>query len=79
MKTTTNGDSNPSKDLKWKKCPLTEDTAYLHETRPVRFCAGSESPLPRVGGDVVAAVEPGARAKVEGARQFALALPGLET
>ncbi|EQB59122.1 hypothetical protein CGLO_00536 [Colletotrichum gloeosporioides Cg-14] len=53
MNTTTDEDSKPSKGLKWKKCPLCEDSVYLHETRPVRFYAGQESPLPRVGDDVV--------------------------
>lgn len=39
--------------IKWKKCPICEDSIYLHEVRPVRFYAGQESPLPRVGDDVV--------------------------
>ncbi|KAF7548324.1 hypothetical protein G7046_g8720 [Stylonectria norvegica] len=38
---------------RWKKCPICEDSVYLHEVRPVRFYAGQESPLPRVGDDVV--------------------------
>jgi len=41
------------KGARWKKCPICEDTVYLHEVRPVRFYAGQESPLPRVGDDVV--------------------------
>jgi hypothetical protein len=38
---------------RWKKCPICEDTVYLHEVRPVRFYAGQECPLPRVGDDVI--------------------------
>ncbi|OBR07747.1 Ring-15 protein [Colletotrichum higginsianum IMI 349063] len=49
----TDDDSKPGKGARWKKCPLCEDSVYLHETRPVRFYAGQESPLPRVGDDVV--------------------------
>ncbi|KAL6866260.1 hypothetical protein ACO1O0_002367 [Amphichorda felina] len=45
--------SKPGKGPKWKSCPICEDTIYLHEVRPVRFYAGQESPLPRVGDDVV--------------------------
>lgn len=36
-----------------KKCPICEDVVYLHDVRPVRFYAGQESPLPRVGDDVI--------------------------
>ncbi|KAF4121025.1 Zinc finger, C3HC4 type (RING finger) [Geosmithia morbida] len=43
----------PGKGPKWKKCPICEDTIYLHDIRPVRFYAGQESPLPRAGDDVV--------------------------
>lgn len=46
-------ESKSSKGPRWKKCPICEDSIYLHETRPVRFYAGQESPLPRVGDDVV--------------------------
>ncbi|PHH73043.1 hypothetical protein CDD80_4090 [Ophiocordyceps camponoti-rufipedis] len=38
---------------RWKKCPICEDSVYLHEVRPVRFYDGQESALPRVGDDVV--------------------------
>lgn len=38
---------------RWKKCPICEDSIYLNDARPVRFYAGQESPLPRVGDDVV--------------------------
>ncbi|KAI5462717.1 RING-15 protein [Mariannaea sp. PMI_226] len=41
------------KTSRWKKCPICEDSIYLQETRPVRFYAGQESPLPRIGDDVV--------------------------
>ncbi|TDZ26923.1 putative RING finger protein [Colletotrichum orbiculare MAFF 240422] len=49
----TDDDAKHSKGVRWKKCPLCEDSVYLHETRPVRFYAGQESALPRVGDDVV--------------------------
>ncbi|KAF4504023.1 hypothetical protein G6O67_008644 [Ophiocordyceps sinensis] len=42
-----------SRGARWKKCPICEDSIYLHEVRPVRFYAGQESALPRVGDDVV--------------------------
>lgn len=45
--------SKSGKGPRWKKCPICEDTVYLHEVRPVRFYAGQESPLPRVGDDVI--------------------------
>lgn len=51
---TNDDDKNKSnRGARWKKCPICEDCVYLHETRPVRFYAGQESPLPRVGDDVV--------------------------
>ncbi|KAM0333200.1 hypothetical protein ACHAQA_001860 [Verticillium albo-atrum] len=46
-------DAKNNRGARWKKCPICEDSVYLHETRPVRFYAGQESPLPRVGDDVV--------------------------
>ncbi|EGY13369.1 hypothetical protein VD0002_g8802 [Verticillium dahliae] len=46
-------DTKNNRGARWKKCPICEDSVYLHETRPVRFYAGQESPLPRVGDDVV--------------------------
>jgi hypothetical protein len=46
-------DSKASRGPRWKKCPICEDSVYLHEVRPVRFYAGQESPLPRVGDDVI--------------------------
>lgn len=46
-------DTKSSRGPRWKKCPICEDSVYLHETRPVRFYAGQESPLPRVGDDVI--------------------------
>lgn len=56
MNSTSNEDANgpvPEKKAKWKKCPICEDSIYISETRPVRFYAGQESPLPRPGDDVV--------------------------
>ncbi|KAK4164472.1 hypothetical protein QBC43DRAFT_317529 [Cladorrhinum sp. PSN259] len=41
------------KQPKWRKCPICEDTIYLQDVKPVRFYAGQESPLPRVGEDVI--------------------------
>ncbi|KHN96147.1 Zinc finger, RING/FYVE/PHD-type [Metarhizium album ARSEF 1941] len=46
-------DAKSAKGSRWKKCPICEDIMYLHEVKPVRFYAGQESPLPRVGDDVV--------------------------
>ncbi|PFH55967.1 hypothetical protein XA68_17317 [Ophiocordyceps unilateralis] len=42
-----------ARGARWKKCPICEESIYLHEVRPVRFYAGQESALPRVGDDVV--------------------------
>lgn len=36
-----------------KKCPICEDIINLPDVRPARFYAGQESPLPRVGDDVI--------------------------
>ncbi|KAF7548788.1 hypothetical protein G7Z17_g6844 [Cylindrodendrum hubeiense] len=46
-------ESKLGKTVRWKKCPICEDSIYLQDVRPVRFYAGQESPLPRVGDDVV--------------------------
>ncbi|UKZ62400.1 uncharacterized protein TrAtP1_003650 [Trichoderma atroviride] len=46
-------EAKPGKGAKWRKCPICEDSIYLPEVRPVRFYVGQESPLPRVGDDVV--------------------------
>lgn len=46
-------EAKPGKAAKWRKCPICEDSIHLPEVRPVRFYAGQESPLPRVGDDVV--------------------------
>ncbi|KAH7148942.1 hypothetical protein EDB81DRAFT_481324 [Dactylonectria macrodidyma] len=46
-------EAKSGKVVRWKKCPICEDSIYLQDTRPVRFYAGQESPLPRVGDDVV--------------------------
>lgn len=54
MQSSSNDDkAKPGKAPKWKKCPICEDSIYLQEARPVRFYAAQESPLPRVGDDVV--------------------------
>lgn len=46
-------EAKSGRGLRWKKCPICEDTIYLHEIRPVRLYAAQESPLPRIGDDVV--------------------------
>ncbi|KJZ72460.1 hypothetical protein HIM_08129 [Hirsutella minnesotensis 3608] len=51
--TANDADHKSGKGARWKKCPICEDSVYLHEVRPVRFYAGQESALPRVGDDVV--------------------------
>ncbi|KAG6027386.1 hypothetical protein E4U41_000941 [Claviceps citrina] len=53
MNSSSNDDAKSGKASRWKKCPICEDAVYLHDVRPVRFYAGQESPLPRVGDDVV--------------------------
>lgn len=54
MNSSSNDDENKSsKGARWKKCPICEDSVYLHEVRAVRFYSGQESPLPRVGDDVI--------------------------
>lgn len=51
--TSDEDESKSARGPRWKKCPICEDSIYLHEVRPVRFYAGQESPLPRVGDDVI--------------------------
>ena len=51
--TSSDDEAKSGKGARWKKCPICEDTVYLHETRPARFYAGQESSLPRVGDDVI--------------------------
>lgn len=46
-------EAKSGKGARWKKCPICEDVVYLHEVRPLRFYAGQETRLPRVGDDVV--------------------------
>ncbi|KAG5972821.1 hypothetical protein E4U58_006097 [Claviceps cyperi] len=53
MNSISEDDVKSGKVSRWKKCPICEDAVYLHDVRPVRFYAGQESPLPRVGDDVV--------------------------
>ncbi|CAP61720.1 uncharacterized protein PODANS_4_2890 [Podospora anserina S mat+] len=50
---TTVGDGTETKQPKWRKCPICEDSIQLSDVRPVRFYAGQESPLPRPGDDVI--------------------------
>lgn len=54
MQSSTSDEPTPAeKRQRWRKCPICEDSIYIPETRPVRFYAGQESPLPRPGEDVV--------------------------
>ncbi|KAG5928320.1 hypothetical protein E4U42_000863 [Claviceps africana] len=53
MNSISEEDAKSGKVARWKKCPICEDSVYLHDVRPVRFYAGQESPLPRIGDDVV--------------------------
>jgi hypothetical protein len=50
---TSNGEPAEKKQTRWRKCPICEDTFYMSDVRPVRFYAGQESPLPRIGDDVI--------------------------
>ncbi|EGS20123.1 uncharacterized protein CTHT_0046290 [Thermochaetoides thermophila DSM 1495] len=52
---TTPPDHPPDKkpQNRWRKCPICDDSVYLTDVRPVRFYAGQECPLPRVGDDVI--------------------------
>ncbi|KAK8115888.1 Ring-15 protein [Apiospora sp. TS-2023a] len=53
MNSTSEEEPSSRKEARWKKCPICEDSFKLAETRPVRFYAGQENPLPRPGEDVV--------------------------
>ncbi|KAK6070268.1 RING-15 protein [Seiridium cupressi] len=53
LNSTSDDESSSRKETRWKKCPICEDTFKMAETRPVRFYAGQESPLPGPGHDVV--------------------------
>ncbi|KAJ6443412.1 RING-15 protein [Purpureocillium lavendulum] len=53
MNSSSDDDSKSGKGARWKRCPICEDTIYIHEVRPVRFYAGQETPLPNIGDDVV--------------------------
>ncbi|KAK3305371.1 uncharacterized protein B0T15DRAFT_194933 [Chaetomium strumarium] len=50
---TSAGEQQEKKQNRWRKCPICEDSVYLSDVRPVRFYAGQECPLPRVGDDVI--------------------------
>ncbi|MBE3050030.1 RING-HC finger protein, partial [Candidatus Bathyarchaeota archaeon] len=49
----SNEDDTGARKRKGKKCPICEDIVNLPDIRPARFYAGQESPLPRVGDDVI--------------------------
>ncbi|KAI0473014.1 hypothetical protein GGR56DRAFT_697883 [Xylariaceae sp. FL0804] len=53
MNSTSDDEPSNRKEARWKKCPICEDSFRLSEVKPVRFYAGQENPLPRVGDDVV--------------------------
>lgn len=53
LNSTTDDEVSMRKEARWKKCPICEDSFKMAETRPVRFYAGQESPLPGPGHDVV--------------------------
>ena len=53
MNSTSEEEPSSRKEARWKKCPICEDSFKMAETRPVRFYAGQENPLPRPGEDVV--------------------------
>lgn len=58
MNTTTSADDEQQpggkkQQARWRKCPICEDSVHLPEVRPVRFYAGQECSLPRVGDDVI--------------------------
>ncbi|KAG5984650.1 hypothetical protein E4U55_003871 [Claviceps digitariae] len=53
MNSASEDDAKSGKVSRWKKCPICEDSVYLHDVRPVRFYAGQECSLPRMGDDVV--------------------------
>ena len=48
-------DSNPisEKRVRWKKCPICEDSIYISEARPVRWFVGQEGDPPHEGSDIV--------------------------
>ncbi|KAJ3502272.1 hypothetical protein NM208_g16761 [Fusarium decemcellulare] len=49
----TEDEAKSIRGSRWKKCPICEDGIQMQDVRPVRFYAGQESPLPRLGDDVV--------------------------
>ncbi|KAI1336548.1 hypothetical protein F5Y15DRAFT_202324 [Xylariaceae sp. FL0016] len=53
MNSTNDDEPSARKEVRWKKCPICEDSFRLAEVKPVRFYAGQENPIPRIGGDVV--------------------------
>ncbi|KAI1502648.1 hypothetical protein F5X99DRAFT_378742 [Biscogniauxia marginata] len=53
MNSTNDEEPNSRREVRWKKCPICEDSFRLADVRPVRFYAGQENPTPRPGEDVV--------------------------
>lgn len=53
MSSSVDPEAGAKKQNRWRKCPICEDEVSLADTRPVRFYAGQESPLPRPGDDVI--------------------------
>jgi hypothetical protein len=50
----TNTSEEPGKkQVRWRKCPICEDSIYLTDVRPARLYAGQECALPRKGDDVI--------------------------
>ena len=53
MHSTDDSNPIPEKRVRWKKCPICEDSIYISEARPVRWFVGQEGDPPREGSDVV--------------------------
>ncbi|KAI5927217.1 hypothetical protein F4810DRAFT_350795 [Camillea tinctor] len=53
MNSTDDDEPNSRREVRWKKCPICEDSFRLADVRPVSFYYGQESPLPRPGQDVI--------------------------
>ncbi|KAI0601515.1 hypothetical protein F4775DRAFT_589294 [Biscogniauxia sp. FL1348] len=53
MNSTHDDEPSSRREVRWKKCPICEDSFRLADVRPVRFYTGQENPLPRPGQDVV--------------------------
>ncbi|KAJ2899622.1 RING-15 protein [Zalerion maritima] len=53
MNTTTDEEQKGQKKIRWRKCPICDDSIYISDVRPVRFYVGQETSLPRPGEDVI--------------------------